>query len=70
MWSLGLVELPSTILLEKRSLKLENPSWEETWSRCLWQAESWSPKEVHVQSLDPMNMSPNVVKGTLLTILR
>lgn len=64
------MELPSTIVLERKSLKLENPSQEDTWSWYLWRAESWSPKEVHVQSLDPMNMSPNMVKGTLLTILR
>lgn len=64
------MELPSNILLEKKSLKLENLSWEETWSWRLWQAESWSPKEVHVQSQDPTNMSPDVVRGNLLMILR
>lgn len=62
------MELP--ILLEKKSLKMENLSWEETWSRYLWQAESWSLREVHVQSLQPTNMSPDMVEGTLLTIFR
>lgn len=70
MWSPGLVELPSTALLEKQGANPQNSSWEETWPGLVWQAEVWSPNDVHAQFLEPVRMLTDMVKWTLLTVLR
>lgn len=48
---------------------MENFLWKETRPRLTRWAES-QPHNIHVQFLEPVNMLPDIVEGTLLMILR